>query len=175
MDHTDDIEFLLKKVLSLQTQVRLLYFLVIVLIGCCLYLVFKPHPQVYPVLPVSNVPSTVSTKVSSGGGGRTNEEIVTDATLIVYGKSKIVNNQIVTSFDKVLWADDGIEVGYELGHVLNKDFVRPGTSYGNGQILFYMGADGKNHFSTWYEHDGYLPGWEDKSLDEFIQHLNEIK
>ena len=170
MDHTDDVEFLLKKVLSLQSQVRSLYFLVLVLFTLCVFLLFRTKSNSQKDGSIGNATTMFSSAVSEGP---TAEEAVESATLIIYGTSKVIKNKNITYFDRVIWANKDIPINYKLGDIIDQRRAESGTNYGEGQVWIYQGDEGKDHVMTWHVHGGIIHSWNDKSLDEFEEELKD--
>jgi len=97
------------------------------------------------------------------------------ASVIALAKHHVEKDQVKTIFAEILKQTPGTTFYYKIGDEwrMNQP-VRPNTSYGNGQLMFFVGSPAQFRFSTSFS-DGRITGFGDMPLELLRKKIKDQK
>jgi hypothetical protein len=95
------------------------------------------------------------------------------ASVIALGTHRIEKDQVKTVIAEILKQTPGTTFYYKIGDEWRTHQpLRPNASYGEGQVMFFVGSPAQFRFSTSY-HDGRITGLGDMPLDVLRKKIGE--
>jgi hypothetical protein len=93
--------------------------------------------------------------------------------VIALATHRIEKDQVKTVIAEILKQTPGTTFYYKIGDEWRTHQpLRPNTSYGEGQVMFFVGSPAQFRFSTSY-HDGRITGLGDMPLDVLRKKIGE--
>jgi hypothetical protein len=101
------------------------------------------------------------------------EKQIQAASVIALAKHTVEKDQVKTVVAEILKQTPGTTFYYKIGDEWGTHQpLRPNTSYGEGQVMFFVGSPAQFRFSTSY-HRGRITGLGDMPLDLFRKKIRE--
>ena len=101
------------------------------------------------------------------------EKKIEAASVIALATHQIADGKVKSIISEILKQEPGIEFYYKVGDELSDHTrdVRKGTTYGDGEIIFFTGSPAQFRFSTTYSH-GRIQGLGDMPVERLSTLIN---
>ena len=96
------------------------------------------------------------------------EQKIANASAILLTENAVTDGKVVGTVKEVLMHEPGTELYYKVGDQYQEQVARPDTSYGDGEIVFFIGSPAQMRFSTTYR-NGRCSGLGDMPIDQLRQ------